>query len=254
VSGLVSGSERWRAAIIDFNSCVHWAGVLSGWWCWRRRALLLQLLGTLIVLGWVPGNVVKLAAIVVFWMIGFGSFSLAELAAAGVVNLLFILMDEGALRQGIFQFRHPDVIGLPAYEFFIWGFYILNAVRFVAGPTAHPRHILRALGLAVVFSLCFSMIDDPSLLAAAAGAVLAVSLVFFHEPGDYAFTIYMAAMGLLVEYVGVGAGQWTYPYAPDGGVPLWSFVMWGGIGLFTRRLLVPLLRRAPARPEDVMRA
>jgi hypothetical protein len=198
---------------------------------------LLQLLGTLIVLGWVPGNQVKLAVMVVIWTIGFGGLSLAELAAAASINLLFIIMDEGALRQGIFEFHHQDVIGLPVYEFFIWGFYILHTVRFLGGSAARPRRILWALGLAVIFALCFSVISSPTLLAVAAGAVLALSLLLFHEPMDFTFTVYMAAMGALVEYVGVGTGQWSYPRAPGGGVPLWSFVMWGGIGLFTRRLL-----------------
>jgi len=126
-------------------------------------------------------------------------------------------MDEGALRQGVFEFRHRDAIGLPAYEFFMWGFYILHTTRFLAGPTARPRRILWPLGLAAVFSLCFSVISGPTVLAAATGAVLAVSLVLFHEPMDFTFTVYMAVMGALVEYVGVGTGQWSYPRAPGGG-------------------------------------
>ncbi len=197
----------------------------------------------MIVLGWVPGNGFKLAVMVVIWVIGFGRISLTELATASLVNLLFVGMDEGALRQGIFQFRHPDAVGLPLYEFFMWGFYILHAVRFLDGPQANPHRILRPLGLAVVLALCCSVITDPVVLAAAAGAVLAASLVVFHEPMDFAFTVYMAAVGALVEYVGVGTGQWSYPRAPAGGVPLWSFAMWGGIGLFSRQLLAPVLER-----------
>jgi hypothetical protein len=103
-------------------------------------------------------------------------------------------------------------------------------------------HILRPLGLVVVFALCCSVITDPVVLAAA-GAVLAASLVVFHEPMDFAFAVYMAAVGALVEYVGVGTGQWSYPRAPAGGVPLWSFAMWGGIGLLSRQLLTPVLER-----------
>ena len=226
-----------------------WTRVLLGWWCWRRRALLLQLLGTVLVLGWVPGNGVKLAVMVVIWVIGFGGLSPVELAAAGLVNLLFVGMDEAALRQGIFQFRHPDAIGLPVYEFFMWGFFILHAINFLDGPQANPRRILRSLGLATVFALCFPAITDPLLLAVAAGGVLAASLVILREPADLAYTIYMAAVGALVEYVGVGTGQWSYPHAPAGGVPVWSFAMWGGVGLFSRRLLVPMLQRAVMRTD-----
>jgi uncharacterized membrane protein YoaT (DUF817 family) len=208
---------------------------------------LLQLLGTVVVLGWMPDNRVKLAMMIVIWAIGFGRLSLTELASAAVVNLLFITMDEGALRQGIFLFRHPDAIGLPVYEFFMWSFYILHAVRLLDGPKASPRCIPLALGLAVVFSLCFSVITDPVWLVMAAGTVLAVTLGFFHEPSDIAFVVYLTAMGALVEYIGVQSGQWSYPNAPWGGVPLWSFAMWGGIGLYSRRILVPLIRRNDTR-------
>jgi hypothetical protein len=35
--------------------------------------------------------------------------------------------------------------------------------------------------------------------------------------------------------------QWHYPGQPWGGVPLWLFTLWAGFGLFTRRLILPLL-------------
>jgi len=41
----------------------------------------------------------------------------------------------------------------------------------------------------------------------------------------------------------VHSGQWGYPGNPPGGVPLWFITMWGGIGLFMRRLIVPILER-----------
>jgi hypothetical protein len=206
---------------------------------------LLQLLGTVVVLGWVPGNGIKLAVMAVIWAIGFGRLSRAQLATAALVNLLFVGMDEAALRQGIFQFNQPDAMGLPVYEFFMWGFFILHAVGFLDGPRANPHRILPALGSATVFALCFQVFTDPVLLAVAAGGVLAMSLVILHDPMDLAITVYMAAVGALVEYVGVGTGLWSYPHAPAGGVPFWSFAMWGGVGLFSRRLLGPLLLRAP---------
>ena len=217
----------------------------AGVWCWRRRALLLQFLGTVVALGWISGDWAKLATMAVFWAIGFGRLSPAEVTIAVVVDLLFVAMDEAALKQRIFAFRHPDVGGLPIYEYFLWGFYILHAVRFLGGPGGHPRRMLWALGLAAAFSLCFSTITNPLMLALTAGAVLVASLGIFHEPTDLAFTAYMAAMGMAVEYVGVATGQWSYPHAPLGGVPLWSFVMWCGVGIFSSRLLVPFLRKSP---------
>jgi hypothetical protein len=51
----------------------------------------------------------------------------------------------------------------------------------------------------------------------------------------------MAALGALIEYVDVWTGQWHYPGHPYGGVPLWFVTMWAGVGLFARRLILPLL-------------
>ena len=220
---------------------VRRTGIVLDWWCWERRALLLQLLGTLLVLGWVPGNGYKLAAMLLVWIIGFGRLSLVELGTAGLINLIFIAMDGRAVENHIFVFQRPDLFGLPAYEFFMWGFYLIHLTRFFNGPEGSPRRISWAIGLALVFSLTFTVITDPVLLAGTAGTVVAISFVAFHEPLDLLCSLYMGAIGALVEYVGVGTGQWSYPDAHAGGVPIWSFAMWSGVGLFSRRLLVPLL-------------
>ena len=63
---------------------------------------------------------------------------------------------------------------------------------------------------------------------------------------DFAYVAYMVILGALIEYTGVWAGQWSYPENPPGGVPLWFITMWGGVGLFTRRLVLPLMRRGAA--------
>jgi hypothetical protein len=49
-------------------------------------------------------------------------------------------------------------------------------------------------------------------------------------------------LGALIEYTGVWTGQWHYPGRHLGGVPLWFLPMWAGVGLFTRRLVLPLSR------------
>jgi hypothetical protein len=57
------------------------------------------------------------------------------------VNLLFVLMNQAALKQGTFVFAHPDFLGMPAYEFLTWGFYTLHAMRFLNGPPPQGRWI-----------------------------------------------------------------------------------------------------------------
>lgn len=205
----------------------------------RRIRLLFQLVGTAVALGWVPGNAAKLITMAIIWLIGFGYISWRELLVMFAINGLFLVMNLGALRQGVFQFSYPDVLGLPVYEYFMWGFYVLHTFRFWQLP--HPRgSLVRALIMAVLFALPFSTIADAGLLFLATAGVLAASFALFHEPADFAYAGYMVVVGALIEYVGVGTGQWHYPSPPYGGVPFWFVTMWCGVGLFSRRLFLPL--------------
>lgn len=206
-----------------------------------RLVLGLQLLLTLGILAWVPGGWAKLAGFLVVWAATFRRLSRRELAAYVAVCLLFVVMDIMAVREGVFAFCFPDYLGLPVWEFVIWGFYVLHTLRMLKGPA--PRAPLwRALLLAVAFAVPFASLSDPSMLLLASGMVLALSLACFHARDDLIYGGYMIALGALFEYTGVAAGQWSYPGDPPGGVPLWFATMWGGIGLFTRRLVLPLVR------------
>jgi hypothetical protein len=214
-----------------------------------RLMLLAQLGATLVVLGWLPGNPAKLIAMALIWWIGFNRIAGAELVMMGAVDLLFVLMNLAALRRGIFAFDHADLFGMPIYEYLMWGFYVLHTIRFVDGAPPPRGRILVALAAAGGFAATFATIAAPTLLLLASGAVLTIGIVVFHEKMDFAYAGYMAVVGALVEHVGVVTGQWHYPGEPWGGVPLWFLTMWAGVGLFSRRLVVPLMaasRRGPA--------
>jgi hypothetical protein len=212
----------------------------------QRVIVLAQLPATAAVLGWVPGNPAKLLALLVVWGLGFGPIRVAEFLAMAGVNALFVLMNQAALRRGLFAFHHPDRLGMPVYEYLMWGFYTLHAIRLLDG--AAPRgNVLLALAAAFAFALPFATVGNPPALLATSGLALAVGFVLFHEAMDFAYSAYMAAIGIVIEHVGVGSGQWHYPGSPLGGVPPWSLTMWAGIGLFTRRLLLPMLYRRGQR-------
>jgi hypothetical protein len=223
----------------------------------RRPQLILlcQLLTTVAVLGWVPGNSAKLLIMVVVWGLGFRRLAAAELLMMAGVNLLFALINSAALARGIFRFDHPDLLGMPVYEYVMWGYYTLHTIRLLGGEPA-PDRLIVASAAAVVFVLPFATIADPALLLLTSAGLLAGCLAIFHQRMDLFYAGYMAALGALVEYVGVGTGQWHYPGQHYAGVPLWFLTMWAGVGLFTRRLLLPVLRGAdanrsgtgPARP------
>ena len=212
--------------------------------CRARLVLLAQLLATVGALGWIPGNPAKLITMLVIWGLGFGRIQVAELQAMAAVNLLFVLVNSAALRRGIFVFDHPDFLRMPVYEYLMWGFYTLHTIRLLNGA-APPGPLIAASAAAAAAALPFALVADPTLLLAASGLVLAGCIALFHEPMDLAYAAYMIALGALIEYVGVGTGQWHYPGQHFGGVPLWFLPMWAGVGLFTRRLTLPLLRREP---------
>lgn len=204
-------------------------------WTPARRLLLAQLAGTLIALALVPGNFAKLACFVVLWAVTFRRITRNEGLLFLAMCVLFTVMNTGALKQGVFFFRYPDWLGMPIYEFFMWGFYVLHLIRFVGGPA--PKDDWKwAVALAVVFSVPFSTVSNDLALLGVTAAILAVAFWRFHEPLDFAYAGYLALLGALFEYVGVWSGQWGYPKPPVGGVPFWFLTMWGGVGLFARRL------------------
>jgi len=206
----------------------------------ERLVLLFQLAATAAVLGWLPGNVIKLAVMVVLWGITFRRISSRELIIMAGVNVVFSLMDLGALHSGVFRFRRPDLLGLPVYEYFMWGFFTLHGLRFVGRMPETPRLTLSVV-LAVLFAVPFATVTQPTLLFCTSSIVLIASLTLLREPVDFAYTGYLIAVGCVIEYVGVWTGQWTYPGSPPGGVALWFIPMWGGVGLFISRLLAPLI-------------
>lgn len=207
----------------------------------ERIRLGLQLLGTLAILAWIPGNAAKLVVMLLIWSLGFGMVSRPELALMIGVNLAFVCLNLGALRKGAFRFTSPDALGMPIYEFAMWGFYTLNTIRFLDG-TSPGRGRPSPWIMAAAFAVTFSITSDPVILTLLSGTVLAISLALYREPMDFAYAAYMVTMGALVEYAGVWTGQWSYPANPPGGVPSWFIPMWAGVGLFTRRLLLPLVR------------
>jgi hypothetical protein len=192
----------------------------------------------LLILALPIANALKLIAFAILWGTTFRRLSPRELLCFAGVSALFSIMDVMAVRQGAFRFLHPDIGGLPLWEFFIWGFYVLHVVRALDGP-APPHRWRFALPLAILFALPFATVSDSTILLVSSAAALIVALAFFHERPDLVYTGYTVLLGAAFEYVGVWCGQWEYASRPPGGVDFWFIPMWAGIGLFTRRLLLP---------------
>ena len=211
-----------------------------------RLVIFIQLPLALAILAWLPSSVAKLTALLVLWAITFRHLSRSEWLFGLTVCVFFTGMNAASLSHGIFAFTNPDVLGMPVYELFMWGFYLLHTRRLLGGPV--PQGRVAAVGaLAVLYSAAFATIPSANLLLGVTACLLLVGLTWCHEPYDLAYVGYMVLLGAAIEYTGVHAGQWTYPGHPPGGVPLWFITLWGGVGLFLRRLAVPALERVQDR-------
>ena len=215
----------------------------------NRYLLLLQIPVALLIIAFVPTNLGKLAAFLVLWAITFKRLTKPEALFYIGVCVFFTAMNAASLKQGIFRFAEPDILGMPWYELFMWGFYLVHLKRVLGGPAPEGKRAV-VWTLALLYAAAFGAIPDARILMAVTGTLLIVGLVLFHEPLDLAYTGYLIALGAAFEYTGVHSGQWSYPGDPPGGVPIWFITLWGGVGLFTRRLILPILARyeKPAVP------
>lgn len=204
------------------------------------RLAIIQVVGTCVILAFVPGNITKLLSFLLFWGSTFGRPSKYELIIALLVNILFTFMNLNALMQGIFAFTHPDIASLlPVWELVMWSFYVIHTRRIFSGSgrsAANPDR-RKAILCALVYSAPFGIVTDQHWLFIITLSLLLLSFVLFHERMDLAYTGYFVLLGAIIEYTGVYSGQWYYPSRPYTGVPLWFATMWGGVGLFTHRIL-----------------
>jgi uncharacterized membrane protein YoaT (DUF817 family) len=206
-----------------------------------RVILLAQLLGTLAIFAWVPGNVWKTVAFLALWLATFWPITRRELLLYVGMSAFFAVLDAMSVSKGVFHFERPDIMvteeaGLPLYELFMWGFYLLHGYRMLDGEPP-PKDLPVTLVLVVLFAIPFVSIPNQQWLTVAAGTVLLIALIRYHAPRDLAYVAYFAGLGAAVEFVGVHAGEWSYPTPPAWGVPFWFLIMWGGVGLFARRLI-----------------
>src|SRR3990167_6273904 len=100
----------------------------------KRLLLLVQVPAVLAIIAWVPGNWSQLAALLVLWGITFQKLSKTEVLFVLGACLFFTAMNAASLSQGIFSFTFPDLLGMPVYELFMWGFYLLHLKRLLNGP------------------------------------------------------------------------------------------------------------------------
>jgi hypothetical protein len=202
----------------------------------KKVLLALQLILTLFVLAYVQSNWIKVLFLLPLWWISFGGLSRKEWIAFALINVLFVVSDIGAIKNGFFQFYKPDLLGLPVWELFMWGFYLLHTHRMF--PPRVPKSLdLKLVMLAVVFSQVFAVIPDRTWLLGVTSAVLMITLYFYHEREDLLYCAYLMLMGIAVETVGLGFHLWSYPETDYNSALVQFVIMWGAVGLYFRHIM-----------------
>jgi len=202
----------------------------------KKTLLLLQLIITLLVLAFVPNNLLKIALMLPVWWMAFGGLSRREWIVYFLINILFVLNDIGAIQNHFFQFTNPDLFGLPYWEFFMWGFYLLHLHRMF--PPKIPKSLdLKLVLLALVFAQVFAIIPDRNMLLIVTSSVLMITFYFYHEAEDFLYCFYLMAMGIAVETVGLSYNLWSYPETDYNAALVQFVIMWGAIGLYFRHIM-----------------
>jgi hypothetical protein len=196
---------------------------------------------TLVLLHFVPNRLLVLFLLLVLWSVLFFPLSRAELVVFALAALFFLLQNYVCLRAGLFEFRFKDVLLMPYYEPFLWGFYFLTLKRAVSGVSRDAVTLsARSVAGLIVTSLAFSLFSfDPRVLLIATACSTTFLLIMFRDRIDLSYALCALAVGFIIELFGVSTHLWSYP-APDFlGIPYWFATMWMSAGLLGRRFLIP---------------
>lgn len=206
----------------------------------NRVISLIALAFTLCIIHIVPSSLAILIILLAFWILIFQPWSRADTVMFVLASVFFLGQNYAVLRTGGFTFRFKDILLMPYYEPFMWGFYFLHMKRFVSEPQdALPVTLQGFFGL-LLTAVAFSVFGkDASRLFLATLASTAILLIMFHDFYDLYYAAYALALGFVIELFGVSSGLWSYP-APDFlGIPYWFATMWLSVGILGRRFLIP---------------
>ena len=206
----------------------------------EKIRVLFALTCTLAVLYFIPHSLLDLIVLLLLWSILFHPWQPGEVFSFAFAAVFFLFQNYVCLKAGMFEFKSKDMLLMPYYEPFLWGFYFTALKRFVSGAGKGLHFEKKSLLGLLLTSLAFSLFSSsPSLFTATILSTL-VLFALFHTRLDIAYAGCALVLGLIVEVFGVFTGLWFYP-APDFlGIPYWFATMWLSVGLLGCRFLIPL--------------
>ena len=207
----------------------------------RREVSLLSLIVTLAIIHWIEPSWLVLILLLCFWGVIFFPWRRVDVLLFSVASLFFLFQNYAVLKVGGFSFKHQDILLMPYYEPFLWGFYFVNIKRFFAEPiktsSLSRKSFIGLFTTMVAFSL-FSKQSETLLIVSSVSTIFL--LVLFHQRRDLYYGAYALLLGFVIELFGVSTGLWRYPHPDFLGVPYWFAPMWISVGILARRFVIPL--------------
>lgn len=210
---------------------------------WARLAF--QLIGTVLILLYVPADVPKLIAFIFFWFLSFYPIRPKEFFAFLILSMAMTVVDISTIAQGVFFFTVTSFFGIPYFQTILWGFYFLHWTRVYEKAKLSVWHsrLIPATTLVVVVLIILYTVETHNMRLLLLGIFFSFLIAFFHTKTDWVMYLYGAFTGLAIELIGVLSGQWYYTgdFISLLGVPIWQFIIWGITAWFVGQILFPFL-------------
>jgi len=202
----------------------------------------LQFLATLLVSTFLSNNIIKVVFLILFWVLSFRPLNRKELLFFLITNIVFVFSNFGALMNSTFSFTEKDILLMPYNELLMWGFYCLNAHRFIGIHRNQEMSQWKLLTYAILFAASFSLVHDEIRLMLLLVGIFVIALLNFRSKRDLTYVGYFLFMGAVVESLGVHFNLWHYPHARFFEFPLWAPLMWMNIGLIMSQVAIWFFR------------
>lgn len=191
---------------------------------------------TLAILALPIESYVKALMFLLVWFFCLRPFRKIELAVFVVVNLICATMDAEAIKNNLFYFKNPDLMSLPFWEFFMWGYFAILSYRLC--PNLNFRFI--NLLLLIAFQASFALVKNQELLLGLSSAAT-LALLFFAGRPTWIVAIWALVFGITFEWIGSLTNQWGYlQYVDFLKMPWWGIPMWVGSWVIFAAVIFPL--------------
>ena len=202
---------------------------------------LFSLLVTITVIHFIDQTFITLTILLPFWFFIFRPWNKTEVIIFIIASAFFLGQNYAVIKAGGFSFKHKDLLLMPYYEPFLWGFYYLNIKRFVLEVDKSVPFEKKSIFGLLLTALTFSIFSENSNTLFMATLLSTGALfILFHERFDFYYAAYALELGFIIELFGVSSEHWSYPEPDFLGIPYWFATMWISVGVLGRRFLIPL--------------